>query len=78
MDDFPSSAGIRQEPARDREAHSIDSDRADLYDESNGNGIVTYAPKERFRLGYFTVCCLVINRMIGELVAILMMHWLLD
>ncbi|EGY15576.1 high-affinity methionine permease [Verticillium dahliae VdLs.17] len=65
MDDFPSSAGIRQEPARDREAHSIDSDRADLYDESNGNGIVTYAPKERFRLGYFTVCCLVINRMIG-------------
>ncbi|CRK38673.1 hypothetical protein BN1708_007854 [Verticillium longisporum] len=65
MDDFPSSAGIRQEPARDRDAHSIDSDRADLYDESNGNGIVTYAPKERFRLGYFTVCCLVINRMIG-------------
>ncbi|EEY20987.1 high-affinity methionine permease [Verticillium alfalfae VaMs.102] len=65
MDDFPSSAGIRQEPARDRDAHSIDSDRADLYDESNGNGIVTYAPKERFRLGYFTVSCLVINRMIG-------------
>ncbi|TIC89436.1 High-affinity methionine permease [Colletotrichum higginsianum] len=31
---------------------------------NNGNNIVTYAPKEGFRLGYFDVSCLVINRMI--------------
>lgn len=28
--------------------------------------VVFYAPKERFRLGYFDVMCLVINRTIGE------------
>lgn len=29
------------------------------------NAIVTEVPKERFRLGYFSTACLVINRMIG-------------
>ncbi|KAH6957978.1 amino acid permease-domain-containing protein [Ilyonectria sp. MPI-CAGE-AT-0026] len=31
----------------------------------NPNEILTVAPKERFRLGYFDVMCLVMNRMIG-------------
>jgi amino acid transporter len=45
---------------------SVDSAREDLYqDDGNPNQIVTFAPKERFRLGYFDVACLVINRMIG-------------
>jgi len=32
---------------------------------SDENRIVTDAPTERFRLNYFDVACLVINRMIG-------------
>ncbi|GKT65174.1 high-affinity methionine permease [Colletotrichum tofieldiae] len=63
MNDFPSSAGFYQEPrgAGDASIHSdIDSVIGGI-----GNGIVTHAPKEGFRLGYFDVSCLVINRMIG-------------
>ena len=44
--------------------------KSDLLDELNRtvnhNAIVTDAPKERFRLGYFDVACLVINRIIGK------------
>ncbi|GKT75137.1 high-affinity methionine permease [Colletotrichum tofieldiae] len=64
MNDFPSSAGFYQEPrgAGDASIHSdIDSVIGGI-----GNGIVTHAPKEGFRLGYFDVSCLVINRMIGK------------
>ncbi|TDZ19080.1 High-affinity methionine permease [Colletotrichum orbiculare MAFF 240422] len=60
------SAGIYQEPrtADDDSSHSdIEDIFAGLPDDSNG--IVTHAPREGFRLGYFDVCCLVINRMIG-------------
>ncbi|KAL0929667.1 high affinity methionine permease [Colletotrichum truncatum] len=64
MNDFPSSAGIYEEP------HNVD-DRASSCDIDvviggiEGKGIVTHAPKEGFRLGYFDVFCLVVNRMIG-------------
>lgn len=69
MNDFPSSGHIVQEP-RDLDARSRYSDSdisalaGGLADDSHG--IVTHAPKESFRLGYFDVCCLVINRMIGS------------
>ncbi|KXH52483.1 high-affinity methionine permease [Colletotrichum simmondsii] len=65
MNDFPSSIGFYQEP-RGAEEASVHSDIDDVIDPiSDGNGIVTHAPKEGFRLGYFDVACLVINRMIG-------------
>lgn len=47
------------------DAESIDSDRRNVLDNDNPHQIVTFAPKERFRLGYFDVICLVLNRMIG-------------
>ena len=50
-----------------------DSDRQSIIgDPDNPNEIVTYAPKESFRLGYFDVMCLVMNRMIGMLALSLM------
>ncbi|OHF04643.1 high-affinity methionine permease [Colletotrichum orchidophilum] len=65
MNDFPSSVGFYQEP-RGAEEASIHSDIDGVIDNiGDGNGIVTHAPKEGFRLGYFDVACLVINRMIG-------------
>lgn len=67
MNDFPSSVGFYQEP-RGAENESVHSDVDGVIDGiSDANGIVTHAPKEGFRLGYFDVACLVINRMIGEL-----------
>ena len=50
------------------EEEPYDSDRRSIYEthNDNPNEIVTYAPQERFRLGYFDVMCLVLNRMIGE------------
>ncbi|KAF7553917.1 hypothetical protein G7Z17_g3276 [Cylindrodendrum hubeiense] len=63
MDDFPPSvSGFRSSaPARDDASMSSDG----LPPPENPNEIVTVAPKERFRLGYFDVMCLVMNRMIG-------------
>lgn len=65
-DDFAHHlAGQSPEPPLTRQ--SIDSDRLNIYDRNdNPNQIVTNAPKERFRLGYFDVMCLVVNFMIGE------------
>jgi hypothetical protein len=41
--------------------------REALYaDDENDHEIVTFAPKEAFKLGFLDVMCLVINRMIGE------------
>jgi hypothetical protein len=65
MDDFPSSVGIRTEPTAVG-TPSIDSERDYIYENDNPNQIVTFAPKERFRLGKYDVMGLVINRMIGE------------
>ncbi|EFQ31979.1 high-affinity methionine permease [Colletotrichum graminicola M1.001] len=64
MNDFPSSAGFYQEEPRGIEDSSTHSDIDSVID-NIGSGIVTHAPKEGFRLGYFDVSCLVINRMIG-------------
>lgn len=48
------------------DARSIDSDRQNVFDDNDNPGrIVTRAPRERFRLGYFDVMCLVVNFMIG-------------
>ncbi|KAF9869677.1 high affinity methionine permease [Colletotrichum karsti] len=65
MNDFPSSTGIFQEP-RNADDNSSNSDAGIVLAniDQNGKGIVTHAPKEGFRLGYFDVSCLVINRMI--------------
>ncbi|OBR02146.1 High-affinity methionine permease [Colletotrichum higginsianum IMI 349063] len=68
MNDSPTLAGFDQEP------HATDNDSVHTndvigvlgpLDDNDGNNIVTHAPKEGFRLGYFDVSCLVINRMIG-------------
>jgi len=42
-----------------------DSDRGSLFNDNEGE-IYTSAPKEAFKLGYFDVMCLVLNRMIGK------------
>lgn len=65
MDDFPTSvSGFHSAPpARDDVSMSTEGD---LPPPENPHEIVTVAPKERFRLGYFDVMCLVINRMIGK------------
>ncbi|GKT54393.1 high-affinity methionine permease [Colletotrichum tofieldiae] len=67
MNDSPTSAGFDQEPrATDNDLdHTSDVSSVIRRFDNNGNNIVTHAPKEGFRLGYFDVSCLVINRMIG-------------
>lgn len=69
MNDFPpSTTGFRSSaPARDDASMSSD----DLPPPENPNEIVTEAPQERFRLGYFDVMCLVMNRMIGKSMSVL-------
>lgn len=64
MNDFPpSTTGFRSSaPVRDDASMSSD----ELDPTNNPNEIVTEAPQERFRLGYFDVMCLVMNRMIGK------------
>lgn len=54
-------------PPYDDRSVSLDSDRRRIHedDEDDPNEIITDAPKERFRLGYLDVTCLIINRMIG-------------
>lgn len=58
--------GYRPEPqAADNE--TIDTDRQEILEGfDNPNQIVTFAPKEGFRLGFFDVTCLVLNRTIGK------------
>lgn len=48
-----------------------DSDRDSIFRDDNDNPgeIYTSAPKEAFKLGYFDVMCLVLNRMIGRLIS---------
>ncbi|KAK3177785.1 hypothetical protein K4F52_009483 [Lecanicillium sp. MT-2017a] len=56
----------REQPDAVGDTESMDSDRQNIYlANDNPHQIVTFAPKERFRLGYFDVICLVLNRMIG-------------
>lgn len=66
MDDFAQFNQGHQAEARNREAPAMDSDIEEIMgDPDNPNEIVTFAPKEAFKLGYFDVVCLVVNRMIG-------------
>ncbi|KAM0232655.1 hypothetical protein ACHAP5_010662 [Fusarium lateritium] len=65
MNDFEAYQERHTEPQR-REVRDWDSDRSVIFRETdNPNGIFTSAPKEAFKLGYFDVMCLVLNRMIG-------------
>ncbi|KAF4983945.1 hypothetical protein FZEAL_770 [Fusarium zealandicum] len=65
MDDFAPYTSGRQTDPHDQNIQTVDSDQEDILgDPDNPNEIVTYAPKESFRLGYFDVMCLVMNRMI--------------
>lgn len=66
MNDFAAYQEHSREPPR-REEPEWDSDRSVIFRETdNPNGIFTSAPKEAFKLGYFDVMCLVLNRMIGK------------
>lgn len=67
MEDFAHHLGEQSPEPRMMGRQSMDSDRLNMYDRNdNPNQIVTNAPKERFRLGYFDVMCLVVNFMIGK------------
>jgi hypothetical protein len=48
-----------------RASRESDRDSNEIRFRDVSNTIISSAPKERFRLGYFSVMCLVINRMIG-------------
>lgn len=66
MDDFPAHVAERfhDNNQDNADAASISTDGSEV---SVVDGeILMRAPKEQFRLGYFDVMCLVVNRMIGE------------
>lgn len=67
INDFRTAApsGARWEPPSDNDSTHIERDEIFQADE-NPNQIVTFAPKEGFRLVYFDVMCLLVNRMIGK------------
>ncbi|CAG9978291.1 unnamed protein product [Clonostachys byssicola] len=68
MESFPHAPGDPrlEGTTRPDDTDSIDSTRARMLWANKGpTQVVFYAPKERFRLGYFDVMCLVINRTIG-------------
>lgn len=68
MDDFRAhfAQSQHQQNQQAPDARSVDSDRQEIFNDNDNPGrIVTRAPRERFRLGYFDVMCLVVNFMIG-------------
>ncbi|KAF4972145.1 hypothetical protein FSARC_1220 [Fusarium sarcochroum] len=66
MDDFTAHQNHHHTEAPQRNVPAWDSDQEEIFgDPDNPNEIVTSAPKEAFKLGYFDVMCLVMNRMIG-------------
>lgn len=66
MDDFAAYRNqSRQAEPPQRDARAGDSDFDSLFEDDNPGQIYTSAPKEAFKLGYFDVMCLVLNRMIG-------------
>lgn len=50
------------------DASSCNSAIFDILPENIPNTIITKAPEERFRLGYWSVIALVVNRVIGTLI----------
>ncbi|KAM5350606.1 hypothetical protein ACJ41O_007111 [Fusarium nematophilum] len=67
MDDFTPYMNGNHTASRERDGDSAagDTDQESMFRHLDDRNIVTYAPKESFRLGYFDVMCLVMNRMIG-------------
>jgi len=47
------------------DASSVNSALAEIFPENIENTFITKAPEERFRLGYWSVIGLVVNRVIG-------------
>jgi hypothetical protein len=67
MDDFATYQNQnRQAEPPQRDVRAVDSDIDSLFGDDNPGQIYTSAPKEAFKLGYFDVMCLVLNRMIGK------------
>lgn len=66
MNTLPSDLSRARGYDDSHDGNSFDTTRDRVVGESdNPTRIVYHAPKERFRLGYFDVVCLVINRTIG-------------
>lgn len=66
MDDF-ASHHARSRAHDDEDTNSFDTTRDRVIGaSSNPTAIVYHAPKGRFRLGYFDIISLVINRTIGK------------
>jgi hypothetical protein len=55
----------RTDPRYPDEDSSFNSAILDILPENIPNTIITKAPEERFRLGYWSVIALVVNRVIG-------------
>lgn len=57
---------LGSDPHYHDDAHSsVNSDIGVILPENTKNAIITKAPEERFRLGYWDVIALVVNRVIG-------------
>ena len=56
---------LRTETRFQDDASSINSALAEIFPENIENTFITKAPEGRFRLGYWSVIGLVVNRMIG-------------
>ena len=59
------TTGPRTDPRFPDEDSSFNSAILDILPENIPNTIITKAPEERFRLGYWSVIALVVNRVIG-------------
>jgi hypothetical protein len=56
---------LRTDPRFQDDGSSINTQLAEIEPRNIKNVIITYAPEERFRLGYWSVIALVVNRTIG-------------
>lgn len=56
---------VRTDPRYYDDGSSINSAIQEILPENIENTIITKAPEERFRLGYWSVIALVVNRVIG-------------
>jgi hypothetical protein len=67
MDDFAAYRNqSRQAEPPQHDIRAADSDLDSIFEDDNPGRVYTSAPKEAFKLGYFDVMCLVLNRMIGK------------
>ena len=56
----------RSHPQFQNDDSSINSEFFEILPDNIPNTIITKAPEERFRLGYWSVIALVVNRVIGK------------